>query len=591
MSFSGNAAKSSIRSRLAALALILAPVLGGCNSLPGGVGGARPAASAPSPSAYRPEAARREGGSLIVGDWESPTDFSPLYNDEAPAREIDSLLFAGLTRRDAQLQPIADLASDVPTLDNGGVTWDRASQRMTVSYQLRAGLRWSDGQPLTTADVEFTWRTIKNSRPGTPLNSDGYGAIASLVVRDARHFALNFDRIYPQYVDLFSAILPQHRLADVPPAGMAASPYFSRPDVVSGPFKIDELVADDHISLVRNNAWSEGRAGRRPHLDSILFRIYPEAGQLIDAARKGQVDLALEISDEQLASLGGTGGSSPQRRPALSYEQVSFNQADPNPQTGVSPPWKGDPVLLQALRSSIDRAAIVQKLFQGQVPVASSPVSSLLHDFHDADPGLRFDAPGAAQALDRDGWVQGGDGIRVKNGRRLSFSLLAALGDPLRTALRAELIAQWRRLGVDVIPKDAHSSAIFSGFAQGGLLEQGKFEAGLWTFSTGADPDSIYPLEHSSQIPTEKNQGVGANFSRVASAEIDRSLDRGRRTLLLGERVQAYAAFERAYARLGAELPLFERVQTVLTSQRLHNLQPNSGAATSLWNAADWWIG
>jgi ABC-type transport system substrate-binding protein len=178
----------------------------------------------------------------------------------------------------------------------------------------------------------------------------------------------------------------------------------------------------------------------------------------------------------------------------------------------------------------------------------------------------------------------------VKNGRRLSFSLLTAIGDPLRTAVRADLVAEWRKIGVEVIPKDVHTSEMFSGYAQGGLLEQGKFEAALWTWSTGADPDGVYPLEHSSEIPTDSNQGTGSNFGRIANSEIDRDLERGRQTLLTGERVQAYAAFERAYARLGAELPLFERVDLVLASGRLHNLQANPGPATTLWNAADWWI-
>ena len=526
---------------------------------------------------------------MVIGDWESPTDFSPLFNDELPAREIDALLFAGLTRRDAQLRPVADLASEVPTLENGEVSWDRAGKRMTVHYQLRAGLQWSDGQPLTAQDVAFTLKVIRESPPGSALNAEGYGAIQDLEIQGPLRFTISFNRIYPQYLDLFPAILPRHRLDGVPTASLAQNPYWARPDVVSGPYRISELVPDDHVALLRNDAWTQGRAGRRPHLDAILFRIYPEVGQLIDAARRNQLDLALEIPDEELATLGNPGGLSQQRRPALAYEQVTFNQADPNPLTGVPAPWNGDPVLLQVLRTSIDRSGLVQRLLHGEVPVAQSPISSLT-DFHDADAAIRFDTAAASQALDRDGWMAGPDGIRVKNGRRLSFSLLTAIGDPLRMSVRNDLIAQWRKIGVDVIARDAHSSEMFSGYAQGGLLEQGRFEAGLWTWTTGANPDGVYPLEHSSQIPTDSNQGAGSNFGRLANPEIDRDLDRGRQTLLAGERVQAYAAFERAYARAGAELPLFTRVEVALASARLHNLQANSGPATTLWNAADWWI-
>jgi len=214
----------------------------------------------------------------------------------------------------------------------------------------------------------------------------------------------------------------------------------------------------------------------------------------------------------------------------------------------------------------------------------------VLADFHDPDTVLRYDRAAANRALDLDGWIAGADGIRVKHGHRLSFTLVTALGNPLRTSVRGDLIAEWRQVGAEVTPVDAHPSDLFSGYAQGGMLERGQFEAGLWTWSTGADPDGVYPLEHSSQIPTDKNQGRGSNFGRVMSPEIDRSLDRGRASLIPAERVRAYAAFERAYARLGAELPLFERVQVVLATPHLHNLQVNPGPNTTLWNAADWWI-
>jgi ABC-type transport system substrate-binding protein len=184
----------------------------------------------------------------------------------------------------------------------------------------------------------------------------------------------------------------------------------------------------------------------------------------------------------------------------------------------------------------------------------------------------------------------GGDGIRSKNGHRLSFHIVTALGSPLRSAVRDELIAQWRKLGAEVSATEAHPSELFSGYAQGGLLERGQFEAGLWTWSIGPDPDGVYPLEHSSQIPTDQNQGQGSNFGRFSNPDLDRNLDKGRTSLVTVERARSYAAFERAYARLGFELPLFERVLVVLASPRLHNLAPNAAPDTTLWNAADWWV-
>src|SRR6202011_3019983 len=104
----------------------------------------------------------------------------------------------------------------------------------------------------------------------------------------------------------------------------------------------------------------------------ILYKFYPEPGQLTDAARAGQVSLALELPDEQLATLTNTGSATLQRRSQLAYEQVTFNQADPNPLTGQPPPWKNDPALLHALRAAIDRPGIVKKLYGNRSRLAES---------------------------------------------------------------------------------------------------------------------------------------------------------------------------------------------------------------------------
>ncbi|HVS07392.1 MAG TPA: peptide ABC transporter substrate-binding protein [Candidatus Dormibacteraeota bacterium] len=569
--------------------MALLPLVGGCSSLPS-VHGISLGSPTPPASQYQAEPARHEGGTLVVGDWESPTNFSPLFNEEVPAAQVDALLYAGLVRLDPNLQPVPDLVERVPTLDNGDVTWNRGAGTMDVTYRLRPGLRWSDGQPLTADDVAFTWRLIVNPKVQGVLSPDGYAAISRIDIHDLQRFTLHFDRVYPKFLNLFPAVLPQHRLSGIAPGQLAGDPFWARPDVVSGPFKISELVPDDHITLLRNDAWSQGRGGRRVHLDGIVYKIYPEAGQLLDAARAGQVSMALELPDDQLATLANTGSMTVQRRSQLAYEQVTFNQTDPNPLTGQPPLWKNDPVLLQALRTAIDRPAIVKKFFADRARLAESPIPSVLASFHDPDVSLAYNLAAATKLLDGDGWAVGSDGIRSKNGRRLSFHIVTALGSPLRSAVRDELVVEWRKVGAEVIATEAHPSELFSGYAQGGLLERGQFEAGLWTWSIGPDPDGVYPLEHSSQIPTDQNQGQGSNFGRFNNPDLDRNLDKGRMSLVTVERARSYAAFERAYARLGFELPLFERVLVVLSSPHLHNLAPNAAPDTTLWNAADWWI-
>ncbi len=527
---------------------------------------------------------------MVIGDWESPTNLAPMFNQELPAAQVDAALYAGLTRLDAQLHWWPDLAERVPTLENGDVSWNRPAHTMDVSYRLRAGLRWSDGQPITARDVAFTWRALVDPHAQGYLDTTGYQAISRIDIKDDLRLTLHFDRVYPEYLTLFPAVLPEHRLHDVPLDQLPTDGFWARPDVVSGPYTVSEVVPDEHITLVRNLAWSEGRGGSRPHLDTIIYKVYPEAGQLIEAARKGEVALALEIPDGELTGLGNLNKVSLLHRASLAYEQVTFNQADPNPVTGQPPVWKGDPVLLKALRLAVNRESMNRTLLDGRAQLADSPIPSALAEYHSADPALGYDPQKAARLLTADGWAVGPDGVRVKAGRRLSFGLTTAAGDPLRLAVRDRLIVDWQHIGVQAVPIDAHPSQLFSGYAEGGLLERGSFEAGLWTWSVGPDPDGVYALEHSSEIPSDKNQGQGSNFGRFASQEIDRSLDQGRGSLLTDQRVQAYAAFEQAYTDLGEELPLYERVLSVLATPHLHNVLPNPAPDTTFWNVADWWI-
>jgi peptide/nickel transport system substrate-binding protein len=461
---------------------------------------------------------------------------------------------------------------------------------MDVTYNLRPGLRWSDGRPITARDVAFTWRVILDPKVKGVISSAGYDAISKIDVKDDLNLTLHFDRLYPKYLSLFPAVLPEHRLSSIPLDRLAGDAFWFRPDVVSGPYKISELLPDERISLVRNAAWSEGRQGKRPHLDSIVYKLYPEVTQLIEAARGGELDLALEIPDDQLGGLPEAGQVAPVSGPSLAYEQVTFNQASPNPQTGQPPLWKDDAPLLQALRLGADRPSLIASLLAGKARPADSPIPSSQSAYYDPKVAFSYDLEKAKQMLEWDGWVLGPDGIRAKAGRRLSFTVTTTLGNTLRLKVRERLIADWRKLGADVTARDVRPSQMFSGYAEGGMLERGQFEAGLWTWSVGPDPDGAYPLEHSSQIPSDQNQGRGSNFGRFNSPQIDESLDRGRASLVAAERSRAYQAFQKAYSDLAAELPLYERVITVLAKQRLHNLMVNPAPDTTLWNVADWWL-
>ncbi len=559
-------------------------------------GGSSPSPASPRRSGapailshYHPEPAGHEGGTVSVGHWESPSNLSPLHNNEVTAAIVERALFAGLVVLDDQLGALPDLAMAVPTLDNGGVRPD--GDGMQVTYRLRPGLTWSDGQPLTAADVEFTWRLIADPQsPKLRIPRDGYQRITRIDTPDATSVRLVFNSLYPPYLTLFPFVLPKHRLAGIPLASLPDDRFWTQPDVVSGPYKIERLRVDESITLVRNDAWSAGRGGQRPHLDRVQYRLFPDKGALLRAMTSGQLAAALGLSE---GDVGNTGGKFEVRaQPALEYEQVTFNQEDPNPTSNQPPLWKGDPDLLHALDLAINRPELERRVLQGGGRLAVSPLVSALPYPHARDVGPRpYDLDQANRLLDQDGWVRGGDGIRVKNGRRLAFTLTTTRGSPVRKIVEEILVEGWTALGAQVPPTELPAEVLFRPWPRNGLLSlaRGKYEVALWTWVTGADPDAIFQMEHSTQIPSEANPG-GANFGRFSDPDIDRWLLAGRSRLDPVARAQAYQAFEVAYSKYRSELPLFERMSISLQGHRLHNFLPNPSSGTAFWNIQDWWI-
>ncbi|MDQ6742602.1 MAG: ABC transporter substrate-binding protein, partial [Candidatus Dormibacteraeota bacterium] len=379
-----------------------------------------------SPAAYRPDAAGRRGGTITVGTWQFPTAFSPYFSSQAAATPIQDALFDGLLATDPRLHWYGDLAGDVPTLENGGVR--QVGAGMDVAYQLRPGLRWSDGRPLTSDDVAFTYQTIAGPAAAAGFGQDGYDRVSGVETRGETALVVHFRTIYPAYRNLFPVILPRHRLAQVPASQLARDGYWLKPDVVSGPFTLLQA-GDDRLTLARNDRYADGRQGmsflgHRAYADRIVFRGYPTRQALLAATKAGDVQAASDLSERELPTVGRLSGVRVTLASALQYEQVSFNQGSVDAGVGGQPPWSGDPAVLQALDLALDRPGLEGGPLHNRSPLAGSPVSPLLDWAYASDVGAtRFDLEQAKRVLEADGWTLGADGVRTKNGRRLAFAL------------------------------------------------------------------------------------------------------------------------------------------------------------------------
>ena len=240
---------------------------------------------------------------------------------------------------------------------------------MDVAYELRPGLHWSDGQPINADDVIFTWQV-------TP-RTEGYDQISGVDKTGDLAFTIHFKAVYPAFGLLFPAILPKHRLAGVDRARLDTDAYWSAPSVVSGPFMVAESVPADHITLQRNPRYGDGRAeqpllNHSPYLEKLLFKAFATKSALLSALKAGDVHVALQLDESDRAA-----GARLQWVPALSYEQVTFNQ-----QSAV---WKDDPQLLTALTEAVDVDGVIAGPLQKRAPAAVGPISPQLDWAYNGD--------------------------------------------------------------------------------------------------------------------------------------------------------------------------------------------------------------
>lgn len=519
---------------------------------------ATPSALAPAPR-YQAEPARHQGGVATIGDWQFPASLPPTYlPGPAGAELVEQTLFSGLLGVDPNLGFYGDLARSVPTPKLVGTGMD-------VAYELRPGLHWSDGQPINADDVVFTSQV-------TP-RTEGYDQIAGIEKTADLALTVHFKTVYPAFGLLFPAILPRHRLAGIARARLDNDAYWSAPNVVSGAFQVAESVPADHLTLQRNPHYADGRADQpllnhSAYLEKLVFKAFATKGALLAALKAGDVQAAVELDEGDQVS-----GARLQSVPALSYEQVTFNQ-----QSGL---WKDDPRLSAALADAVDVDGMLAGPLQKRVPAAVGPISPQLDWAFDGELTPPHFQPDAARAaLDADGWIAGPGGVRTKAGRPLQFSLASVAGSPLREAEAETLAAGWRQAGAEVRLEFFSPDELF-----GSVLARGGFDTALFAWDSPPDPDGLFATLHSSRVPP-----AGANYSRCSNPALDADLAAGRATLDRARRGVAYRDLQVQYRKLACEVPLYQRLNIGLSSRHLHNYAPNPAGPGNTWNVADWWI-
>lgn len=549
---------------LRAAALCLALVVGSC--------------AAPAPAREGPSVS---GGTVILA-WQEPSTLDPLYSTgTATIATVTALAVEGLIRvgPDGDAEPA--LAGAVPTLANGGVRL--VGTAMEVTYRLRDGLVWSDGEPVTSEDVRYTWQAVMSDPKVT--SREGYDLIGAIDLPDVRTAVVRYREVYAAYLTRFDAILPAHLLRD---KGDAARLAYGRAPLGTGPFRIVTFTAGEQIVAERNERF---RTPGKPLLDRVIFRFVPSVEAAKAQLRAGEVDVALNISEADAIDLERA-GIRLDSAPSPTVEALSFNTADPREPDARRPhPVLGDPAVRRALLLATPKQELIDRLLGGR----AVPGRSEIPLGWSADPSIvqeRADAAAAARVLDAAGWTLGADGIRAKGGVRAKIAITSTTGNRLREQIQQVLVDRWRDAGIEATIRNIPSSALTASWSAGGIRKRGEFDvvlANLGLGSSGAtDPQAYLAQRHRCDaIPTGQNKGAGSNFERFCDPRIDRLLEGAGRTIDHERRREAYARVNAIVNEQVLAIWLYEKARINAFGPKIVGDRANVWSVAT-WNVEEW---
>jgi len=506
------------------------------------------------------------GDQLTIALPINPTQLNPILGQNAVESGVDGLMFDELVTLDTHGHDVPDLAAVVPTRRNGGISKDG----LTITYHLRKGATWSDGAPVTSADVKFTWQAIMNPRNNV-LTRNGYDAIASIDTPDASTVVMHMKRLFPPAVDTIFAesdtpyrILPAHVLSK--DSNLNNVPFNAAP-VTSGPYRFVRWLRGDKILLDANPSYFRGV----PAIKHLTLRIITDGNTTQAELRTHEVGLAWEISGTTYNDLRDAPGVVRQLVNSPNYTAIYFN---------VRRPPLDDVLVRRAIAMATDRAAIVRDDTYGTGTIALADLSPFSWAY---DPSLKpipYDVAAARALLDRAGWRAGANGVRVKDGRKLTLQLAYGQGSQLAQNVVVQVQQMLRAVGIDVQLKSYDYQILYAAAQDGGILNGGKFDMTLYSWVSGSDPDNSSDWL-CSQVPP-----AGNNVSRYCSPEMDRDQAVALSTFSRPERKAAYAKIERLLLRDVPAVFLYYQPLRYAHIAGLRHFSPNG--ISEGWNAAEW---
>jgi len=541
-----------------ALVLVLPAVLvaAGCGGPAQQSGQAANLAGGDATSAAAPDT----GGEPAFGDWlitrmsAETENLNPYTSSDAYASRINEFIFESLLERDNRtLDMIPELAE----------TWEISEDKLTYTFTLYEGTRFSDGQPLTTEDVKFSFDTIMNPKVDAPHLRNYYKDVTACEIVDARTVRFLCSKPYFRHIVMLGSleILPKH----VYGAGDFNTHPNNRNPIGSGPYILEKWDPGQQIVLAEN----PGYWGKRPYISKRIFKIILSDGPALQALTAGQLD-SMGLTSEQWVRQTNSERFTGQFN-KFSFYQPYYNYIGWNSRR----PQFSDKMVRRALTMLLNREDIRDKIFHGLAIIVTGTSFVDTPEYKKEIKPWPYDPEQAKKLLTEAGWTDSdSDGVRDKDGTAFRFELIIKNDSPEMEQIGTIFQNELKRAGIGMSLRPLE----WATFLQ--QIDARKYDACIlgWSMPPDIDP---YQVWHSTMA-----EGTGSNFVGFSNAEADQIMETARQTFDREERIKLY---HRLHEILHEEQPytfLFCNKSLLAVDKRFHGIVMYPFGPDS----REWWV-
>ncbi len=499
------------------------------------------------------------GDTLVEASIGDISGLIPNITSDSPSHEIGNLIYSNLVRVDKNLLPEGEVAE----------RWEISKDELTITFYLRKGAKWHDGEELTAYDVDFTYRYMIDPKTPTAY-AEAFRQIKQAQVVDRYTYRVTYEKPYaPALLSWGMWILPRHILEAPWKAGvdLRTTPQNRHP-IGSGPYLFREWKTGEKVVLEANPSYFEGR----PYINRVVYRIIPDPSTIFLELKARNIDMAglTPIQYRRQTDYPAFRHAfNKYQYLANSYAYLGLNLRDPRFR---------DTRVRRAMAYAINKQEIIEGVLLGLGRPAVGPYKPGTWWFNDDLKPFPFDPERARALLAELGWKDtNGDGILERDGKPFSFTIRTNQGNLVRQQTAEIIQRRLRAVGIEVKIHIVEWAAFINTF-----VKKKDFEAIILGWGLGLDPDQ-YDIWHSSKTGPDELNHISYNNPKV-----DALLEAGRRTFGEAKRKAIYREFQAIMEEEQPVIFLYVPDALPVVTSRVRGIEP--APAGIMYNFIKWYV-